>query len=307
MKDGRLAPFCYQSLDATAVIRERFTGQERAIALAIYSSLTWAANEERKRDDFELPRAELADLAGVSQRTLDRYVKELEEVGLVRRSGGKKTGRPNAWTLLEPGQEGGVSESHPPVVSVSPGATQTHQEVSQSDTTPYIEEEENEENEETPHDPLLVEDFEAWLSHHWATTGMAPPREGTKARANTFSMYQARHAEGYRTEELQLAIDGAWADDYRRSQGYFDHQSVLRPTKIHKLIEAGRRARASAKEASPGGTREHWVAWVARELPDLDDYMASRAVFAAQAFAAGGYDVTPELVRSRLGLDAEAA
>lgn len=88
-------------------------------------------------------------------------------------------------------------------------------------------------------------EFLDWLTDHEKLTGHIPPREGTKARAALASSYQARRAEPYSADELKLATRGAHADDYRRQQGYDVAESVLRPTKIHNLIERGRRAGAT--------------------------------------------------------------
>ena len=50
-------------------------------ALAIYSALAEIANEARS-DDFTATRQRVADYAGVTDRTLDRYARELERLGL---------------------------------------------------------------------------------------------------------------------------------------------------------------------------------------------------------------------------------
>ncbi len=83
--------------------------------------------------------------------------------------------------------------------------------------------------------------FAGWLEHHEQTTGMRPPREGTKVRAHVAAMFAERRREGYDTEDLQAATVGAFNDEHRREHGYYDPESVLRPTRVHKLVELGRR------------------------------------------------------------------
>jgi hypothetical protein len=90
-----------------------------------------------------------------------------------------------------------------------------------------------------------AEQFADWLTDHTTTTGHTPPREGTQARAALLSAFSARLDEGYTLNELKLATRGARADDYRREHGYDRAESVLRPRKVHDLIERGRRGTAS--------------------------------------------------------------
>lgn len=106
-RDQRRPPFCYQTSDALTVLREVFAGAKRATALAIYLTLTDVANtnwDDGGRNGFKAARAEIAELAGVSVDTFDRYVKEFETVGLLhieRRTIGKVS-LPNEWSLRDP-------------------------------------------------------------------------------------------------------------------------------------------------------------------------------------------------------------
>lgn len=84
------------------------------------------------------------------------------------------------------------------------------------------------------------EAFETWLAHHQSVTSMRPPGERTKVRRDIKAMFDARIAEGYTLEQLCLASLGAYTDEYRRSHRYYDHISILRPTKVHALAEKGR-------------------------------------------------------------------
>jgi hypothetical protein len=107
VQDGRRPPFCYQTHDALAVIREHFTGAKLTTALAIYLSMTEAANRAggaEARAGFRATRNEIASAAGISADTLDRYVSTFTKVGLIeaRRESVGKVHMPNVWVLLDP-------------------------------------------------------------------------------------------------------------------------------------------------------------------------------------------------------------
>lgn len=99
------------------------------------------------------------------------------------------------------------------------------------------------------------DEFVDWLAFHEQTTGMKPPKPGTKARAAVLAAFRERIAEDYSVDDLKLAVVGAFADNYRRENGYVGAESVLRPRKIHDLIERGRgggpKLRAVAGGAGP--------------------------------------------------------
>jgi DNA-binding transcriptional ArsR family regulator len=116
MKDARRTPFCWQEVATLRAIKERcsFPGTDGkplslAHALSIYVAATWLANDRFRdggRDGFEASRAELAAYAGVSDRTVDRYVALFEEMGLLvverQRRGGLNL--PNRWVLTGGGE-----------------------------------------------------------------------------------------------------------------------------------------------------------------------------------------------------------
>lgn len=123
MRDIRKAPFCWQSVLATRMLRRRFEGKERTTALAIYQALTEVANEKREQS-FRASRAQIADYAGVSKPTLDRYAGLFTEMGLLTVARQKKGAEnlPNLWTLVEPVDEvakpvdrGGSKANRPPI------------------------------------------------------------------------------------------------------------------------------------------------------------------------------------------------
>jgi len=107
VRETRRPPFCFQTLDATAAIRARFDGVRRGTAIAIYATLTEVANEEggaSARESFEATRKRIAEMVGISVDTLDRYVRILEQIGLIaverRTEGGAHL--PNVWHLSDP-------------------------------------------------------------------------------------------------------------------------------------------------------------------------------------------------------------
>lgn len=115
--DRRNPPFCYQTLDAIAAIREYFVPSRRSTALGIYLVFTETANSKggaAARDGFSATRKEIASLVGVSLDTLDRYVKEFVEIGVLEVEEQKigKVNLPNVWVLTTPPER--IQASTPP-------------------------------------------------------------------------------------------------------------------------------------------------------------------------------------------------
>lgn len=107
VSDGRSAPFCFQTHSALDVLRDHFQGTKRVTALAVYVALTEAANRRggaSARDGFTATRADIAEAAGVSADTLDRYASDLAKIGLlaIERRRVEGVNLPNIWRLLEP-------------------------------------------------------------------------------------------------------------------------------------------------------------------------------------------------------------
>lgn len=107
VRDGRRAPFCFQTHAALALIRENFTGAKRTTALAVYLSLTEAANRSggaAARDGFLASRPDIAEAVGISVDTLDRYAADLVKAGLleVERRRFEGVNLPNRWVLVDP-------------------------------------------------------------------------------------------------------------------------------------------------------------------------------------------------------------
>jgi hypothetical protein len=105
-------------------------------------------------------------------------------------------------------------------------------------------------------------------------------------------MYRARRGENYTAEELQLATVGAFTDEYRHEKGYYGHISVLRPKKVHDLIERGRR----------GGEKpvSGWGAWAKQHFPDFDANRQAAAAMRAGLLANGNNTVDASAIRAEI-------
>jgi hypothetical protein len=90
---------------------------------------------------------------------------------------------------------------------------------------------------ETIKDSQIRGEFEDWLEHHEQTTGLHAPRSGTAALREVREMFGARRAESYSVPDLKRATIGAFHDPYRKENGHYGLVSVLRPKKVHDLIE----------------------------------------------------------------------
>lgn len=181
----------------------------------------------------------VAEMVGLSERAVREQLTKLEEAGVLRREprfrpDGSQTS--NLTILNLPGglrlaAGGDCGAPHP--------GQEPSEEPSERTSPP-----------KTP-SPREHDEFGEWIGHHSEVTTQRVPRAGTKARAHVASMYLARREEGWTHDELKLAVDGAFADEFRKANGYYDPESVLRPTKVGKLVEAGRRARAAAASHEP--------------------------------------------------------
>lgn len=215
MRDIRKQPYCWQSLPATAAIRRSCGGSELTHALAVYASLTWAANEQRHNEEIAMSRRDLADLAGVSLRQLDRVVDRLEGLGLVARGGGKLTGKPNTWALVEPGQEVRTPVSPPKPGSLTRSASAA-QEVRSTGLPPTTRTRERPRREESPPSPprgkrakdreAFNDDCERYGRLHFADLGDQAGRAVAQAIGNSVTSHAA----------IEIFIDRWWR---RRGKG----------------------------------------------------------------------------------------
>lgn len=125
--DRRRLPFVMVTKAALEVIRAGFDGRRGPVALAIYVALVECANDARS-DSFAVLRRDLAGMGMVELKALERYVPELERLGLVRVESGKQQGAPNVWTLTDPPAVEGTCPGHVPGTpsAHAPGAPSEH-------------------------------------------------------------------------------------------------------------------------------------------------------------------------------------
>jgi hypothetical protein len=84
-------------------------------------------------------------------------------------------------------------------------------------------------------------EFSEWIGNHSSVTGIPVLKAGSSGRRKIAAMFGARRGDGLSLEDLKAATLGAFHDPFRREHGYFDAESVLRPTKVGKLVMLGRR------------------------------------------------------------------
>ncbi len=110
-------------------LRAHYTGaifSHRATAIAIYQALTEVASNQNSQNEARAFVRQLAELAGCSDRTAQRYIREFEEIGLVvthRNRLDERTNLANTYSLVSSTAEGAalvVSVSPPPSSSGSP-------------------------------------------------------------------------------------------------------------------------------------------------------------------------------------------
>jgi hypothetical protein len=126
VKDGRKAPFIWASVAALDHLRANWDqGEEDAkvresVGRSVYYALCELANADHARTDmhqdsgkFKTSRKRICGQAGVSDKPVDRALRELERIGLLRVERGETTGsRPGSisfYTLLEPDETCGLA------------------------------------------------------------------------------------------------------------------------------------------------------------------------------------------------------
>jgi hypothetical protein len=199
MKDQRRAPFIWQSLDALGLIRAAFDGKERSTAIAVYVAFTEAANAQRQREgSFSATRRQIAELAGATKHTVDKYAAAFVDLGLLdvahRQVG--DVNKPNLWTLLEV-ERGGPQDG--------PGVAQAVDQGGPANRTVTTQEELQE---------VRADVLEVW-EHYVAA---ARPRVTKLYDGNAQNIAKWLNF-GYTVEQFKLAIDGLLADEWRRQHG----------------------------------------------------------------------------------------
>jgi hypothetical protein len=251
-------PHCWQSIAALELLRRRVArpgprGKRLTfpIAFAVYGTLTQLASERWKnggRDGFEATRPEIAERAGVSDKSVDDYCKVLVEIGLLRvqrcRHGGLNL--PSRYVLPDPVAEPAPSGelSTPPPNSARHPRTQhaTVANVARDGgelSTPVVKEVQLEEpQEQSPLRSASGRGGEAQPEQlplspavdvqAPSPSSAAPPSPDSRAERELFDYWQqrcghsqakatrgrlakvrARLREGYTVEQIHRAIDGA--------------------------------------------------------------------------------------------------
>jgi CRP-like cAMP-binding protein len=75
------SPFCWQSRNVLRRIRTRL--EDSASALAIYVALTEISSEEIGASSFQVTQRTIAEHAGVSKRTVQTWLPELQRIGVI--------------------------------------------------------------------------------------------------------------------------------------------------------------------------------------------------------------------------------
>jgi len=130
LRDLRSAPFCWQEKTVMRKLRAHYTGaifSHRATAIAIYQALTEVASNQNSQNEARAFVRQLAELAGCSDRTAQRYIREFEEIGLVvthRNRLDERTNLANTYSLVSSTAEGValVASVSPPTDSSGPPA-----------------------------------------------------------------------------------------------------------------------------------------------------------------------------------------
>lgn len=237
LRDRRLPPFAWVSRAAIAQLRACFDGRERSTALSIYTALAILSSEQRRatHDGIVATRREIADVAGVSDRTIDAYGDRLCAAGLLELERRGEEGLPNLWTLVEPSQ-GGEAAS-PPVAAISgEGRNQEH-------PPETVKEEKKTDGAKAPSTEadLDREIFAYWQAqcHH----------SQAKPTSDRLAKIRSRRRDGYTQEQMMRAIDGAaigaWVNEHGKR--FDDLELILRNgSKLEDFIER-------ANRAAPGG------------------------------------------------------
>lgn len=108
IEDRRWPRPVWIDIGALGRVSEHFSGRRLQAARTIYLSLAELVAESTDGVK-EATRREVADRAGVTTKTLDEYVAELEEarvIGVKRRSDGEGGNLPNLWWLVGPDRDG---------------------------------------------------------------------------------------------------------------------------------------------------------------------------------------------------------
>lgn len=262
MRDQRRVAWCWQSVGALGAIRSILEGKERTTALAIYLAMTEIANEQRAVDEpFRATRAAIAERAGVTKRTLDRYADIFEKLGLlevVRRRLGDRN-LPNEWALLEPPD---VSLAAPPSGVGCTGVAQptTGGGAANDTRSQAVPQEELQEGR-----AVSLDVAERVYAHYVAGK---PDAKFKRPDPSARRYVEQALTAGFEEADLIAAVDGLLASDFHRQRGLQTFSVIFKTgpgTESFRDRIEGFIARAPK---SPGGATPGWVDSAVRALRD---------------------------------------
>lgn len=181
----------------------------------------------------------LAGYACVSERTVQRALRQLEEAGLV-----SVMGVSGAGTTVYQLALGGGDNLAPGDTGDGEGVTSVSPEPSKE---PSASSPDGEEERESGSSPMTeVVGFAQWLGFHCelAVPVQQVPRAGTARRRSLHGTFKALVAEGHELEDFRLASRGVLGDAWMVENGHVTPESVLRKTRFGKWVEKGRAAPA---------------------------------------------------------------
>ena len=107
-RDPKQMEWSFTGRGAAALLRSSYSGERYRTAVAVYHALADLANDavvQRRGTyaEFHAPRKDVAAAAEVHVKSVDRYTKEFEALGLLQvvRPRGGRAHRPNLWRLLQ--------------------------------------------------------------------------------------------------------------------------------------------------------------------------------------------------------------
>lgn len=231
MRDSRRAPFCWQDLQALALIRDHFEGRQVTTAIAVYVAMTEIANEQRD-DTFTASRAYIAEKAGSSVRTVDDYADGLIECGLLEKTE-RRTDRTksltNVWSLVSPPEREGVAaarggaaaatyegaaDSTGEGATAAPDSRTTNVGAKEESSTSSVKKKKEE-------DECLV--FSHWLSLCDEKGYNLRSRELTPSRRRLI----AAGLKEATVEECCAALTGLFVSDWYQRRGYYELSYVF--------------------------------------------------------------------------------
>lgn len=264
VENRRAVPFFQVAKGEMTVLADHFDSRQLAYARSVWVALIELANTQQG-ETVEMPRRELAALAGASPSTLDRVVRGLEDAGLLVRVS-EVDGQPCRWILLGlrmetrerltngTGGEGGSSGGLGGVRLTDEGGSSGGLTLKDNAVKEQKEARPNGLVNRPDADPVDV------VFRYWQQTCKHPTAKLTSDRQ---SKVRARLRDGYTVKQLLQAIDGAAVGAFVNDNGVrFDDLELIcrNGSKVESFI-----ARATARPSGAmGGTARPSEEWLAQ-------------------------------------------